>query len=525
MAKIFKESDFDSQPPRVFKESDFDSNSNASQQSDGSGINPGPILASPIGIPENTNYSIGMKSQTAQGGAPYYQPPQPRTEVPVSPYRALLTNEPTQGFVEGAIRGIPSQVGGAIGATAGGGVGSVPGAALGYAGGEGLRQAAVGLTNIVSGRESNRSQVVPNMVTQGVIGGVSQGIANIIPEIPGAIGRGYDYLAKNLGGMRQGTIDTIKEDAGAVARQLGSTRQDVGATGGNIRSAIDDAVDKGKEFYKNIAEKYSKPSALGDEPIKLNIKGSLANKIKEIGQEAGFVSGDLKRISDKGAADKFSQFLDLANEYDSASPRQLYFLQKDVAAAIKENEGKPLAAALGKVKSAINSFIQENSDKLPADLLEANRAYAAASQIEQDASKLTNANDAINYIKNAFDTNKYESQAKEGLLSLANRVPELGNLIKQARSGVAAEEAGGLIRNFPDTGLKFGAIAGAIKYPALIPFAPLISPRAYLAGYQAAQSAPAQAVSEAVRSTYRVLPQGAARIGLSTIGQEYMRNR
>lgn len=491
----------------------------------GTGITPGPILASPISMPNDPNFDVNSMSRTSTGGIPYYQPPTPRTEAPIQPYKALLTNEPVEGYFNNAVRSIPAQIGGAAGALAGGGVGSVPGAALGYAGGEGIRQSAVGLNNMLRGGDVNGGEAARSMAAQGLIGGVSQKIANVIPEIPGAIGRGYDYMAKNFGGMRQGTIDTIKEDAGAVAGQLGSTRQDVGATGENMRSAIGDAVESGKEFYKQVAEKYSKPSAAGDIPVRLNIKGNLATKIKEIGQEAGYVSGDLKRISDKTAAEKFSQFLDLANEYDSASPRQLYFLQKDIAGAIRENEGKPLAAALGKVKSAINNFIQENADKLPADLLEANKAYAAASNIESDASKLTNANDAITYIKNAFDTNKYESQAKEGLISLSQRVPALGELIKTARSGVAAEEAGKLVRDFPDTGFKAGAIAAgaaAIKFPALIPLAPAFSPRAYLAGYQASQSAPAQAVSQAVKSVYRVLPSGTGRTALSTLAENYL---
>lgn len=102
----------------------------------------------------------------------------------VHPITALLTNNPV-GYVDNTIRGIPAMIGGAIGGGAGavaGGPGAVATSILGYglgsAGGEGLRQAAVGVYAGNTGDQiPSPSQVGSAMAVQGALGAGTQTIA------------------------------------------------------------------------------------------------------------------------------------------------------------------------------------------------------------------------------------------------------------------------------------------------------------------------------------------------------------
>lgn len=126
----------------------------------------------------------------------------------ISPMRALLTNDPTSGFTEDIIRGIPATIGGMVGGATGlvagapltvGAVGtSMAGASLGGAAGEGLRQTASQLYAGATGREmSSPEQVLGGMASQGVVNGLGQGVG---------LGGGAAYRATRPAFSRGGAI-------------------------------------------------------------------------------------------------------------------------------------------------------------------------------------------------------------------------------------------------------------------------------------------------------------------------------
>ena len=94
--------------------------------------------------------------------------------VGFDPARALLTNEPTQGFAEDVLRGLPAAGGAAVGA-----VGGIPGGPLGMIAGAGLGAGAfeagrTAVANIAApftgGRIARPEEVLTNVATQAVAG-------------------------------------------------------------------------------------------------------------------------------------------------------------------------------------------------------------------------------------------------------------------------------------------------------------------------------------------------------------------
>jgi len=135
---------------------------------------PGPVDQPPA----DPNFEVAQK--TAPAGAYGMS----ASNIPIAPdspgvdvRRALLTNEPTQGFSESLIRSAPAAIGGAIGATAGAGLGSVPLAGLGGAAGESLRQSAVqGYAGMTGRAFTTPGQVIKNVAIEGAAQSVGQGI-------------------------------------------------------------------------------------------------------------------------------------------------------------------------------------------------------------------------------------------------------------------------------------------------------------------------------------------------------------
>lgn len=130
--------------------------------------------------PANQNYEVAGRSQPAQG-APTFAPQYADQGEGVNMTRAMLTNEPTQGFTEGVLRGAPAAIGGAVGALATGiptyGAGSIAGAGLGGAGGEGLRQMGVQGYAAATGRQmASPGQVAGRMAIEGGANALGQGV-------------------------------------------------------------------------------------------------------------------------------------------------------------------------------------------------------------------------------------------------------------------------------------------------------------------------------------------------------------
>lgn len=126
--------------------------------------------------PSDPNYEVAGRSQPAQG-RPTFAPEIVQPQEGANLTRALLTNEPTQGFTEGMVRSAPATVGGMVGAAGGAGLASIPGAALGGAAGESLRQAAVqGYAAKTGGEFTPTGDVLSRVGIEGAAQGVGQGV-------------------------------------------------------------------------------------------------------------------------------------------------------------------------------------------------------------------------------------------------------------------------------------------------------------------------------------------------------------
>lgn len=531
---------------------------------------------------------------------------------PISPTRALLTNDPTSGMAENWLRGAPAAMGKAAGvglanilgvAGAPGTAGlSVPAGVLASAGTaaaggammEALRQDAVQAYAAMTGRPySSPSDVLKNVALQGGAAGVGDLIGQALsytpqvksplpqgplggnampgslaeaqqmarqaqaagytgpetgrPAVVNAANRAYDYMAKNFGGMSQSTIDMANKDAAEVAARTGLTREDIGGLSEKIRGTISGAVKMAQDNYAQVAEQITK----GEQKEVINLKDSIGPAAAKIAEHFGYsepvaatadqsvatglldqfgkpfqrvVPGapaqyGVERIINPDEAAKFGKFASLVSKLDKASPEQVYYLQRDINAAIRSNRGTTLSAALGQLKSVINDSLPElakqSESPALAKLASANRGYAQAMELEESAGGIDKANDAIQFIKNAYNPNKYSSQAKDTLEAIGKEVPAFGKMIAEVRYALAGEEAGHLLRPLPQTGAGAGIVAGGamaakeavsgdssglFKRAAMAAVFPAFSPRAYLAGYQLGQGPVGQAASTAIQT-------------------------
>lgn len=497
-------------------------------------------------VSEST-FTVAGRSEAARGGEPIYAPEDTSKGEAPSLTKALLTNEPVEDLYNQTVRGLPSLVGGVVGSVIPGG--TAPGAM----GGEGVRQSAVGLYAKARGKEGpTLKEAGSRMAVEGALslGGATLGKA--LPLVPKAAGKVYDYGAKNLGGMSEQTIQTIKGGASDVAKRVGITREAIGGLGEKARTAISAAVKKGDDFYKSVAENITK-SGGPESNIRIDVKGAMSDGLDAIRKEFGYdapipgtpdaqkalgmvdqfgkkisktIPGKaptpgVERVSSPDEAREFFKFEKIISNLKEATPEQVYYLQKDINGAIARFKGTPLAAALRRMRDGVHEVIETNAADLP-DLLKANRSYKASRELEEEASSLVNSEDAIKYIKNAFNPNKYESQKRGALEEMSELVPELGGIIKEVRLGTAAEEAGGLLRPLPQTGFGSAMLAGggaaAAKLPAALALAPAFSPRAYLGGYQMMQSGAGKAIQRGVSAAYDSVPKWGFGAGAQAVG-------
>lgn len=178
--------------------------------------------------------------------------------------RALLTNEPTQGFGEAMLRSAPATAGGMMGGLIGAPAGftSVPGAALGAAGGEGLRQSAVQLRNLATGQEmASPGQVAGNMGIQGALSGlgaVGGNLTTMIAKKAGpAIVKGASQLSRAASGMPEQTGAAIVRDPGMIARA-----KPIAEAGRLYREGVGDAANGSLEAGRAVFGKtYPGPEA------------------------------------------------------------------------------------------------------------------------------------------------------------------------------------------------------------------------------------------------------------------------
>lgn len=481
--------------------------------------------------PPNSSFEVEGRYNT-QGATPSYAPPSTLDDGSgFSATRALLTNDPTQGIAEDFVRGAPAAIGGIVGTGAGMGVASLPLAGLGAAGGEGLRQAAVGLTAIAQGKDApTTGQVLKNMGAQGVTGAAGQGVGMAAGPVMRAMGRGVgnvaEYTARNIAGVSKQSYDFAKNNVSEVAKYVGASPEKANALASQLRGSIDDAAKAGEKYYRDVVEKIvgdgtnvsgvkinARKSLSGsveaikkqfgyDAPVKAAHAGHGAPAVKplEILDEFGQVASRIKpeeaavkgtiRITSPDEAAAFGKFADAIKSMEEASPQQVYFLQKDLNGAIENAYGTPLAAALKQLRSGVRQMVNDNAKDLP-DLVDANKAYAAAQDLREVSKKLVNANDLVGEVRRIF-SNEFATGKKAAIEEVASRVPAVGKTVNELRGFNAAASFNPMFRSLPQTGMGAGLATGLagsgaaaainpLSLAVSVPGALMASPRAHFA--------------------------------------------
>lgn len=200
--------------------------------------------------------------------------------------------------------------------------------------------------------------------------------------------------------------------------------------------------------------------------------------------------GSVKRIVSKQDVALFKEFKDLAGQLENATPKQVYFYQRDLNRAIRDHEGKDIAGALGELKTTVNDVIEKNADKLP-ELVKANKAWSYAQELAQETRGFMKSEDMIQYVKDAYSANKYDSSRRRMLEEVGKKVPAIGQIIGEARAAIAGEQLSPMYRGLPQTGAGTGIVTmgiAAAKAPPLIPAMMAGSPRTYYLGLRAADA-------------------------------------
>lgn len=469
----------------------------------------GPVkdaVAQPSGNtpPPNESFEVAGRYNTP-GGTPSYAPPSTVDDgSQFSATRALLTNDPTKGLAEDFVRGAPAAIGGMVGAAGGVGVGSIPFAGLGAAGGEGVRQNFAQLYALANGKElSTPRQVATNMAAQGVTNAAGQGVSLAAgPALRFAGNKAADfaeYTAKNIAGVSKQSYDFAKNNIASVAKYIGADPEKANALAVQLRGSIDDAAKAGEDYYRTVVDKI-----VGDgtnvSGVKINARKSLAESVDSIRKQFGYdapmkaahaghgapavkpleildefgqVASRLKpeeaavrgtvRVTSPDEAAAFGKFAEAIGKMKEASPQQVYFLQKDLNGAIENAYGTPLGAALKQLRTGVRKMVNDNARDLP-DLVDANKAYAAAQDLRETAKKLVNSNDLVGEIRRTF-SNEFATGKKAAIDEIAARVPSVGKTVNELRSFNAGASFTPAMRALPQTGMGASIAHGFVYEP------------------------------------------------------------
>lgn len=282
---------------------------------------PAPVGGTALGgsPPPNPFFEVAAHSAPAAGASPSYAPPAIMPSEGVSLSRALLTNDPTRGFIEGAARSVPATIGGALGAAAAAPTGplSIPAAGLGAAGGEGARQALVQAYMASQGRPYTApGDVATHMGVQGAASAIGQGAAV-------GLGAGLRYLGRTAAPAGMKVMANVPERSAAAAAQdpamllrapsdqavtdaydafhaasgTVSRRQSIAASEDPF-DTVSRAMNTMKDAYNNLrAGKLTMQEAV-DASQAARIIGDMKSRGVEMAQQVAQQSGDLKGLFD-----------------------------------------------------------------------------------------------------------------------------------------------------------------------------------------------------------------------------------
>lgn len=422
---------------------------------------------------------------------------------------AILTNKPTQGVVQGLVRGLPATGGmmagasaggfagaaagsalGPIGTLAGGAIGAVGGAALGAASGESARQAIAQGTAAAFPEERYPIQR-PGQLMKALGGAAKEGaISEVTGKVAGPVLNAskkvikpiLGFFANKLGGLSDFTIKSLEKNAPLVmkyARMGADAAKEAAAQHAkDFGEIIDRQAEEAGELYREILVKtigdtkrydlskelrgaiesirkdfgygeFAPPSSQGPAKKILGPTGNVISIVKPAATNAG---EGIERVSHPDEVAAFNEFASLAGRSKDVSAEQVYFFQRDLSNAIKRNAGKPIAAALAQLKKQVMPLLPLMGG--------ANAIYKGAQELSEELSRVVNADDKARAINSAF---RNKGETRDAILSLISK----DKVAKASADGVLAATAGSqasrYFRDLPHTGLAagYGAAVGA----------------------------------------------------------------
>ena len=274
----------------------------------------------------------------------------------------------------------------------------------------------------------------------------------------------------------------------------------------SVKASIDAYVDKaGDEYAAAVDQLIAKNAAYNS--LRVDLPRLAGKTVEKLRQDFGFADqsarlpnlqivgpggqpiqaaqGAVQRVG-KAAGD-----VDLFNEFAAQfqrpmTPTQAYLLQKDLSYAIRANAGKPIAAALGKLKTAAVDAFDATIGNTPLSGI--NKGYRAAMELAEELSKVSNADNAVTVINSAF---KNRGETRDALAAIAKVSPGVQKSLDDMFAATAGKNVAHWTAQLPPTGAKalyqmgLGASGAAVMtnpvvgIPSAAAYMGATSPRVY----------------------------------------------
>lgn len=363
--------------------------------------------------------------------------------------------------------------------------------------------------------------------------------ANVIPTGPGelaaqAVGERYagpvlkavgkavnpvakkalSFMAQKFGGLAEETTKLLEARAPDVvkyARQgVDAATEAAAAAAKTVKERIEQYVDKaGQEYGQAIDNLVTTNPQYNN--LRVDLPRLAGKTIEKVRQDFGFADQsarlpNLQLVGPGGQAVQAAQGavqrvgkaagdVDLFNEFAAQfqrpmTPTQAYLLQKDLSYAIRANAGKPISAALGKLKTAAVSAFDATLQGSPLETV--NKGYRAAMTIADDLSKVSNADNAVTVINSAF---KNRGETRDALATIAKVSPGVQQALDDMFAATAGKQVAHWTAQLPPTGAKalyqlgLGASGAAVMtnpivgIPSAGAYMAATSPRMYGEGF------------------------------------------
>lgn len=427
------------------------------------------------------SFDVGVKSspyKTAGGVVP--TPLKPDDDTVERFWEGLSTNKPARGIAGEVGRILPATVGGIAGAgggtVLGAGVGAIPGAGIGGAAGESARQALVNARALVSGGEmASPGEALGNVAASGL----AQGAGVVGGKVAGAaLSKSKEFIKwatkgamKGIGGISDAATERILERPIEVFKAINLDPETAPRWALVFKKSIEAHIEKAGQAYHDLIEGIVRSSKKYGPGFKMNLQDGIGDDLAKIGNESGFSKAG--RLVEAEDSKKFMMVLRRANELKDASPEDVYFFQRDLNALSRDAKGTSLGVALGKVARATRKYLAKS---IP-EIREANKIYAEAMSVSDEAANLLSADNLTSKAASAF---KNRTATRDKLLEIATKVPRAKRALEGMLDAKAGLEFAPKIRNIPQTGfLPTAAIGSAMAVSAhplvSIPMSPLLA--------------------------------------------------